>query len=85
MLSFDGMTYDPANFDAMRGWVRESFEAAGALDGAGGAYLNFSADEAGEQAVVEQQFGGNLARLKQVKRAYDPDNLFRVNNNITPD
>lgn len=85
MLSFDGGTYDPANFDTVRAWVRESFEAAGSLAGSGGAYLGFSADATTEKAVVEQQYGDNLDRLKQVKRAYDPDNLFRINNNITPD
>jgi FAD/FMN-containing dehydrogenase len=84
MLSFDGMTYDPTNFEAVRSWVRESVEAARSLKGVGGAYLNFSADETTEQAVVEQQYGDNLTRLKQVKRAYDPDNLFRINNNIQP-
>ena len=85
MLSFDGGTYDPANFDAVRAWVRESIEGAGALAGSGGAYLGFSADASTEQAVVEQQYGGNLDRLKRVKRTYDPDNLFRINNNIIPD
>jgi FAD/FMN-containing dehydrogenase len=85
MLSFDGGTYDPTTFDAVRAWVRESIEAAGSLAGSGGAYLGFSADAATEQAVVEQQHGGNLDRLKQVTRAYDPDNLFRINNNIPPD
>jgi FAD/FMN-containing dehydrogenase len=85
MLSFDGGTHDPANFEAVRAWVRESIDAAGSLAGSGGAYLGFSADAATDRAVVEQQYGGNLDRLKQVKRAVDPDNLFRINNNITPD
>jgi FAD/FMN-containing dehydrogenase len=85
MLSFDGGTYDPANFDAVRAWVRESIDAAGSLAGSRGAYLGFSADARTEKAVVEQQYGGNLDRLKQIKRSYDPDNLFRINNNITPD
>lgn len=43
------------------------------------------ADAATEQAVVEQQYGGNLDRLTQIERAYDPDNLFRIDNNIVPD
>jgi FAD/FMN-containing dehydrogenase len=34
---------------------------------------------------VEQQFGGNLDRLRRIKKQYDPDNLFRINNNIKPD
>ena len=59
-------------------------EAARRLDGAGGAYLNFSGDEATDERVVEQQFGGNLDRLRAIKKQYDPDNLFRINNNIKP-
>jgi FAD/FMN-containing dehydrogenase len=84
MLSFDGGTYDSANFDAVRGWVRESIEAAGDLDGSGGAYLGFSADERTDQQVVQAQFGRNLERLRSIKAQYDPNNLFRVNNNIKP-
>jgi FAD/FMN-containing dehydrogenase len=84
MLSFDGGTYDPAKFDEVREWVRESIEGAHRLAGAGGAYLGFSGDEADDRGVVEQQYGGNLDRLRTVKRRYDPDNLFRLNNNITP-
>ena len=33
---------------------------------------------------MDSAFGRNLARLAEVKAAYDPDNLFRVNNNIAP-
>lgn len=84
MLSFDGGTYDPAKFDEVHDWVRDSVEAARRLDGAGGAYLNFSGDDATDERVVQQQFGGNLARLRAVKQQYDPDNLFRTNNNIKP-
>jgi FAD/FMN-containing dehydrogenase len=84
MLSIDGGTYDPAKFDEVRDWVRESIEAARRLDGGGGAYLNFSGDEATDERVVQQQFGGNLERLRAIKKRYDPDNLFRINNNIKP-
>lgn len=84
MLSFDGGTYDPAKYDEIRTWTRESIEAASTLAGAGGAYLGFSADARSEGEVVEQQYGDNLARLRAIKQQYDPDNLFRVNNNITP-
>ena len=85
MLSIDGGTYDAAKFGAVRDWVRESIEAARGLQGAGGAYLNFSADEPTNERVLQQQYGGNLDRLRAIKRQYDPDNLFRINNNITPD
>jgi FAD/FMN-containing dehydrogenase len=84
MLSIDGGTYDAAKFAEVRDWVRESIEAARGLDGAGGAYLNFSGDETTNERVVEQQFGDNLDRLRAIKTQYDPDNLFRINNNIKP-
>ena len=50
MVSFDGGTYDPAKFDEVRDWVRATIEAARQLDGAGGAYLNFSGDDGNGRA-----------------------------------
>jgi FAD/FMN-containing dehydrogenase len=45
-------------------------------------YTNFlSADDA---AYVRQGYGANYERLVQVKRSYDPDNVFRLNHNIDP-
>lgn len=85
MLSFDGGTYDPDRYNEVRDWVRTTIQDAGRLDGAGGAYLGFSGDDASDEEVVRQQFGGNLDRLKAVKAQYDPGNLFRINNNIAPD
>jgi FAD/FMN-containing dehydrogenase len=85
MLSVDGNTYDGSNFETVKAWVRDFIEEAQQLDGAaGGAYLNFSGDDATEETVVQAQYGGNLERLGAVKKTYDPDNLFRVNNNIRP-
>ena len=48
-------------------------------------YLNFTglADEA-LSAGVDTAFGRNLERLAQIKATYDPDNFFRINNNIQP-
>jgi FAD/FMN-containing dehydrogenase len=39
-------------------------------------------DEAGDR--LEQSYGGNYRRLAAIKAKYDPDNLFRVNQNIKP-
>jgi FAD/FMN-containing dehydrogenase len=83
-VSFDGGTHDPAKFDEVREWVRATIEAARQLNGAGGAYLNFSGDDGTDERVLQQQFGGNLDRLRAIKKQYDPDNLFRINNNIKP-
>ena len=84
MLSIDGQTYDPAKYDQVRTWVRDTIDAARALPGASGAYLSFSADDATDQHVVDQQYGDNLPRLQAIKQQYDPTNLFRINNNIRP-
>ena len=64
--------------------MRSAWEAI-ARFGNGGVYLNFTglAGEATD-AGIETAFGRNLARLAEVKAAYDPDNFFRVNHNITP-
>jgi FAD/FMN-containing dehydrogenase len=47
-----------------------------------GYYTNEVADEA--QAVVDENYQGNLARMREVKRKYDPMNLFRLNANVLP-
>ena len=49
---------------------------------AGGAYVNFLMDEG--NARVRAAYRDNHARLAEVKRRYDPENLFRVNQNIRP-
>ena len=47
-----------------------------------GYYTNEVSDEA--ITVMEGNYQGNLARLRKLKRAYDPGNLFRLNANIRP-
>jgi len=84
MLSVDGNTYQKENYENVRAWVQDFIAEAGQLAGAGGAYLNFSGDEAEAQGGVQAQFGTNLERLTRIKATYDPQNLFRVNNNILP-
>ncbi|WP_062202337.1 FAD-binding oxidoreductase [Demequina salsinemoris] len=85
MVSFDAETEDPARYPAIRDWARTTSVDARRLSGARGAYLNFSGDPAAGDDALEQQFGANLARLRATKRAYDPSNLFCVNNNIAPE
>lgn len=84
MLSFDAQTRDPSNYATVREWARTTSEAARSLNGARGAYLNFSGDEATDTRVLDQQYGQNMSRLRAIKKQYDPHNLFCVNNNITP-
>jgi hypothetical protein len=63
------------------GWVDD---LTAALRGDGkGAYVGFLADE-GEERVREAYPGATWERLQKVKGRYDPDNLFRLNQNIPP-
>jgi FAD/FMN-containing dehydrogenase len=47
-------------------------------------YLNFAGLAEEKEKMLQDSFGDNYARLQQVKAAYDPANLFRVNFNIKP-
>jgi FAD/FMN-containing dehydrogenase len=47
-------------------------------------YVNFLMDE-GEERVREAYGARKYDRLKMLKRRYDPDNVFRLNQNIPPD
>lgn len=76
-----GIDPDPANRDLITQWCKSYFDAVHPYS-AGGAYVNFMMDEGQER--VQASFRDNYARLAQIKRKYDPDNLFRVNQNIRP-
>jgi FAD/FMN-containing dehydrogenase len=76
-----GVDPDPAKAGRITNWCREYFDALHPYS-AGGAYVNFMMDEGQER--VQASFRDNYARLAQVKAAYDPANLFRVNQNIRP-
>ncbi|HEY4779553.1 MAG TPA: FAD-binding oxidoreductase [Solirubrobacterales bacterium] len=78
---FAGVDPDPANADAIRNWCVDYFEALHPYS-AGGAYVNMMMDEG--QDRVRASYGANYDRLAQIKAAYDPANLFRVNQNIQP-
>ena len=50
----------------------------------GGVYLNSLGSDEEDERRVSDAIGGNLARLRSVKRKYDPENFFRLNANIQP-
>ena len=65
----------------VRDWVRGLWKAVEPYS-TGGVYVNYmSADEADR---IGQAFGANHARLSTIKKQYDPENLFRLNQNIVP-
>jgi hypothetical protein len=78
---FAGVDPDPANVGEITKWSIDYFEALHPFS-AGGAYVNMMMDEGQER--VRASYGGNYDRLARIKAAYDPENLFRVNQNIQP-
>jgi FAD/FMN-containing dehydrogenase len=76
-----GMWPDPADNEANIRWVREFYEATAPLSEEG-AYVNFMAEDDRDRIPVS--YRDNYPRLVDIKRKYDPDNLFRVNQNIAP-
>jgi FAD binding domain/Berberine and berberine like len=78
---FGGVDPDPANVDVIRQWSIDYFEALHPYS-AGGGYVNMMMDEGQER--VRASYRDNYDRLARVKATYDPDNLFRVNQNIEP-
>ena len=76
-----GMWPDPGqNEDNIR-WVRDYYDATAPHSEEGG-YVNFMADD--DQSRIRANYRGNYDRLVEVKRRYDPDNLFHLNQNIRP-
>ena len=71
---------DPTDDDANRTWIERAWSALPALPKA--VYVNELGDEGNER--VRAAYGPNYERLSQLKRRYDPNNLFRLNQNIRP-
>jgi FAD/FMN-containing dehydrogenase len=74
--------WDDANQDKeCINWARDFFNSSSKF-ASGGAYVNFMTEE--EKDRVAKAYGPNYKRLAQIKKKYDPDNLLRYNQNITP-
>jgi FAD/FMN-containing dehydrogenase len=84
MSSFDGNWENPDDNEANIAWVRGAFNEV-AQYGKGSTYTNFTgqADETAD-ALARNAYGPNTARLRAIKKQYDPDNFFRINPNILP-
>ena len=85
MVSIDGMWTEAGDDEANVAWVRSAWSEVGEF-GTGEVYLNFTglADE-DPTAGVDSALGRNLGRLAEIKAKYDPDNFFRINNNVVPE
>ena len=76
-----GIDPDQSNKDKIINWARDYWNAHHPYS-AGGAYINFMMDEGEER--IKATYGDNYKKLTEIKAKYDPDNLFRVNQNIKP-
>jgi FAD/FMN-containing dehydrogenase len=73
---------DEPRADEFRAWIRDAWERLRPHT-TGRNYINFqTADE--DASRVRASYGDNFDRLLDVKRRYDPDNLFRANRNVRP-
>ncbi|HEY3718184.1 MAG TPA: FAD-binding oxidoreductase [Jatrophihabitantaceae bacterium] len=77
-----GVDPEPANADKIKDWTVRYWDALHP-NSAGGAYVNFMMDEGADR--VRASYGANYDRLARIKASYDPDNFFRINQNIAPD
>jgi FAD/FMN-containing dehydrogenase len=68
--------------DAYREWIRQAWQNIRPFS-TGGSYINFQTDDE-DESRIRDTYRHNLDRLIEIKRRYDPQNLFRVNRNISP-
>lgn len=80
-LVIAGMWPDPTENTANTAWVKDYYTAIEPFSQAGG-YINFASQD--DQPKAASNYGANYERLRSVKRQYDPDNVFHLNQNIAP-
>jgi FAD/FMN-containing dehydrogenase len=66
--------------DAYRQWIRDAWARVRPFS-TGATYINFQTGDE-DAARVRASYGANFQRLLELKRQYDPENLFRTNRNI---
>ena len=81
LININGVSSDPADDDAAIAWCRETFDALMPFS-TGGVYVNFVGNEGSER--VAAAYGPAYARLESLKDRWDPENVFRVNQNVRP-
>lgn len=81
VLNVHGRWDNPAQDVSCVEWARAFFNASAPYASAG-AYVNFMTEEEGNR--VAAAYGSNYDRLVQIKRRYDPENVFHLNQNIKP-
>jgi FAD/FMN-containing dehydrogenase len=83
LLSLDTTWVNSTDSERCVSWTRQTWAAMQRF-GQGGIYLNFAGLGEEKEALVRAAYGGNYDRLVALKTKYDPGNLFRMNQNISP-
>ena len=81
VMNVHGRWTDKADDERCIRWARDYFKASAPF-ASGGVYVNFLTADEGDR--VKAAYGQNYDRLAQIKRKYDPTNLFSMNQNIQP-
>jgi FAD/FMN-containing dehydrogenase len=81
-IVFNTSWHDPAVTEECIEWTRKFYDRMQTYS-PGSSYLNFPGFME-EEGLVEKAYGRNYGRLAAIKAKYDPDNLFRLNQNIKP-
>ena len=84
MYSIDSTWSDPAHDETNISWTRRVWDKTRKYSHENRLYLNFAGHGEDGEALVKAAYGQAYARLSVLKAKYDPDNLFRMNQNIEP-
>ena len=83
LLGIEANWEDAADDEANVTWAREAVKAMQPFSG-GAEYLNFPGFLEGGEETMQSTFGEKYERLRALKRKYDPNNVFRLNENVKP-
>lgn len=81
VMNVHGRWNDAAEDASGMAWARDFFASARPYASAGG-YVNFMTGD--EEGRIPAAYGDNYTRLKEIKKRYDPQNVFHHNQNIVP-
>ncbi len=84
MFSMDSVWPDISDDEKNINWTRDFWDRMKAFSDKGRMYLNFPGQGEEGTKLLKDTFGDNYSRLQTIKKKYDPDNLFRFNQNIEP-
>ncbi|WP_455372323.1 FAD-binding oxidoreductase [Limibacillus halophilus] len=85
MFSIDSVWPDAADDEKNMSWTRAFWERMKQHSQKGRIYLNFPGHGEDQRTLVRQAFGDNYKKLAAIKAKYDPQNMFRFNQNIPPE